>query len=269
MRIKGLVTARSALLRADGVTEDANEDGTLGTMFVRFSPFNTWYEINSMWEGRFLERTLPGAFKQTARRAKRSDGLYSTKVMFDHGMDFNIGDKLLGVPTRFEEVNDDDYHGPELEVPLEDTSYNRDLAPILRKGGYGSSFMFEPIREQWDNEPGESEHNPEGLPERSLTEVRTFEAGPVTWPASPTATAGMRSLTDLYMEQLSARSSRSHEDLVRSWEAFRVLRRTADYRPNTPTPVSDDETRRQVEQGRAERERQLRSMRLRLMKAGR
>ena len=268
MRIKGLVTARSALLRADNLTEDVNDDGSLGTMFVRFSPFNTWYEINSIWEGRFLERTLPGAFKKTAREAKRPDGLYSTKVMFDHGMDMHIGDKLLGVPTRFEEVDEGGYHGPELEVPLEDTSYNRDLVPLLRKGGYGSSFMFDVIRETWEHEPGESEHNPEGLPERSVAEVRTFEAGPVTWPASPTASAGMRSLTDIYMEQLSARSAGRHDDLVRSWEAFRTMRRTADFRPFTPTPISD-EVRRQAEEGRKQRERRLRDIRIRLAKAGR
>lgn len=266
MRIKGLMVARQASLwRA----EDTEDDGTLGTMFVRFSPFNTWYEINSYWEGRFIERTLPGAFKKTALDAKRSDGLYSTKVMFDHGMDFNIGDKLLGVPTRFEEVNSTDYHGPELEVPLEDTSYNRDLLPILRKGGYGSSFMFEVIREDWNHEPAASDANPDGLPERTISEVRTFEAGPVTWPASPTATAGMRtqrSLTDLHMERLATRDARRHDDLVSCLQAFRAARRTPDAVAFTPTPDSD-ESRRQVEQDMAARDRSLRRARLMALSA--
>lgn len=262
MRIKGLVVARSALMRATDPAE-----GTLGIMFVRFSPFNTWYEINSFWEGRFLERTAPGAFKKTASDAKRADGTFSTKVMFDHGMDLNIGDKLLGVPTRFEEINTPDYHGPELEVPLEDTSYNRDLLPILRKGGYGSSFMFEPIRETWDNEPAKSDHNPEGLPERTIQEVRTFEAGPVTWPASPTASAGMRSMTDLYMAQVEARSRQRHDDLVRCYQAFRAAHPTRDHVPYTPALAN--EPSRQVDEERATRERVLREMRLRAMRAGR
>lgn len=263
MRIKGLQVVRQAtLLRADEV----EDDGTLGVMFVRFSPFETWYEINSYWEGRFLERTKPGAFKKTASESKRSDGLYSTKVMFDHGMDFNIGDKLLGVPTRFEEVNSDGYYGPELEVPLEDTSYNRDLLPLLRKGAYGSSFMFEVIREAWDQEPGTSAHNPEGLPERTISEVRAFEAGPVTWPASPTASAGMRSLTDMYVEQLATRDGRRHEDLVRSLQAFRAARRTPDQREFTPTPDADA-SRRQVDTTeQAAREKRLREIRLRQMR---
>lgn len=269
MKIKGLLVARSALLRADDVKDTADDDGTLGTMVVRFSPVDTWYEINSMWEGRFLERTKMGAFKKTAREAKRSDGRYSTKVMFNHGMDMNIGDKLLGVPTRYEEVDTPEYRGPELEVPLWDTSYNRDLAPGIRDGAYGSSFMFDVVREEWEHEPEASDYNPDGLPERTISEVRTFEAGPVTWPASPTATSGMRCMTDLYVEQVSARSASLHDDLVRSWEAFRTLRRTADFRPFTPTPASNDEVRRQVEAGHDERADRLRSMRLRLMKAGR
>lgn len=269
MRIKGLLVARQAtLLRADEV----EDDGTLGTMFVRFSPFDTWYEINSYWEGRFIERTKPGAFKKTANDAKRSDGLYNTKVMFDHGMDFNIGDKLLGVPTRFEEVNDAGYHGPELEVPLEDTSYNRDLLPLLRKNAYGSSFMFEVVREDWNHEPAASDFNPDALPERTISEVRTHEAGPVTWPASPTASAGMRSqrsLTDLHMERLAARDSGRHQDLVSCLQAFRAARRTPDQVQFTPTPGSGSDLRRQVDTERAAREQRLRDIRLRQIRGSR
>lgn len=244
MRIKGLPIVRSGLwYRADDVVQD---DGTLGEMLVRFSPFNTWYEINSMWEGRFLERTVPGSFKNTINASKRADGTFSTKVLFNHGMDLNIGDKMLGVPKRFAEVNQDGYHGPQLDVPLLNTSYNRDLAPGIRAGAYGSSFMFEAIREDWVNEPDKSDHNPDGIPERTLTENRVFEGGPVTWPASPTATAGMRSIagTDQYVELLHARDVTRYDLLVRSYEAFRTMHRTPDM--VTPTPV-DDSTRRQVE----------------------
>jgi len=40
-------------------------DGSIGTLAGHFSKFNNWYEINSLWEGRFLERVAPGAFKKT------------------------------------------------------------------------------------------------------------------------------------------------------------------------------------------------------------
>lgn len=265
--LKGLPVVRTgSLFRA----EDEETTDNLGRMVVRFSPFDTWYEINSFWEGRFLERTRPGAFKKTAREAKRGDGLYSTKVLYNHGTDFNIGDKMLMVPDRFEEAEENGYHGPIIEGDLLDTSYNRDLLPGLKRDAYGSSFMFNVIREDWNNEPDPSDHNPDGIPERSIAEVRTFEAGPVTWPASPTATAGMRSRcgTDSWMERLAARSHARYEDLVRSYEASRTYYRTAEYRPGTPTPAENNPARRQVDEAAAKRSARLRAHRLELLKAG-
>jgi hypothetical protein len=265
MRIKGL-----PIVRSGGPLTRADDEGGLGTLVVRFSPFDTWYEINSFWEGRFLERTMPGAFVKTAKEAQRGDGTFSTKVLFNHGMDMHIGDKLLTVPTRFEEVNADGYHGPLIEGPLHDTSFNRDLLPGLRADGYGSSFMFNVIREDWNNEPGTSDHNPEGIPERTVSEVRTFEAGPVTWPASPTASAGMRGRcgTDAWMERLAQRSHERYTDLLRSYEAARTYYRTAEYRPGIPTPADDTSARRQIDEAVLAREARLRAYRLNAMKEG-
>lgn len=264
MRIKGLPIVRS------GTLQRADDTGGLGTLVVRFSPFDTWYEINSMWEGRFLERTVPGAFKKTAQESKRSDGLYSTKVLFNHGTDLNIGDKVLAVPSRFEETNEDGYHGPIIEGDLLDTSYNRDLEPGLRAGAYGSSFMFEVTREEWVNEPASSDYNPDGLPERTIREVRNYEAGPVTWPASPTATAGMRARcgTDGYMERLAARSRGRYDDLLRSYEASRALYKVAEFKLTTPTPDPISESRRQLDEEASKRTALLRSRRLNMLKAG-
>jgi len=210
-------------------------------MEVRFSPFNRWYEINSFWEGRFLERTVPGAFRRTARNSRRPDGRYTTLSLFNHGTDFHIGDKILGVPTRFEEEAD----GPVLEVPLLDTSYNRDLLPGLREGGYGSSFMFEVVREEWNQEPEPSDYNPEGLPERTITEARVMEAGPVTFPANPSATAGLRGLavTDAYVRALEVRGgSRRLDFMVQSLEEFRSSHPVRQYRPVEPVNAPDVDT---------------------------
>jgi len=183
----------------------AGDDDTdsLGVMDVRFSPFNTWYEIDSWWEGRFLERTVPGAFKRTIGQHLDQNSSHNMKTLFNHGMDFHIGDKLLGDITDLREESD----SPVSTVNLWDTSYNRDLLPGLKRGSYGSSFMFRVIRDAWDQEPGISDHNPEGLPERTIKEVRLYEFGPVTWPANPDASSGMRctSGTDAYYEQLRSR----------------------------------------------------------------
>lgn len=284
MRIRGLPVVRSGILvpfraaddTADGTTETEAEapEGTLGRMFVRFSPFDTKYEVNSFWEGRFIEHTAPGSFRKTIAESKRSDGTFGTKVLFNHGGDLNIGDKVLAVADRMGEVNVDGYHGPELEGDLLDTSYNRDLLPGLKRSAYGSSFMFEVIRESWDNEPEASDDNPEGLPERTIQEVRLFEAGPVTWPASPTASAGMRSKllgrcnTDGWMERLQTRNARRYEDLVRSFEGFRAMYKTPEFKPGTPTLTPQVEAvRRQVEEAE-NRAATIRARRLALMKAG-
>lgn len=282
MRIKGLLVIRSGIMlaqRADGdgggdsgtdSGSETNSGDGLGSMFVRFSPFDTQYEINSWMEGRFMEKTAPGSFKKTISESKRSDGTFSTKVLFNHGSDLSIGDKPLGVVNRMGEINVDGYHGPELQANLLDTSYNRDIKPMLEARALGSSFMFEVIREEWNAEPDPSDTNPEGLPERTINEVRLFEAGPVTWPASPTATAGMRSIsgTDEWMQRLAARSQSRYEDLVRSYEASRTLYKVRDFKPGTPTPEFVPDSRRQVDEAAAQRAANIRSRRLELMKRG-
>lgn len=203
--LPGLHVVRSTLARVDlrAADDDAQaEREGLGLMDVRFSPFNTWYRIDSWWEGSFMERTVPGAFKRTftAHRQAKNVDAHNIKTMFNHGQDLTIGQKLLGDIDEIAE----DADTARSSVWLWDTSYNRDLLPGLRSGAYGSSFMFQVIREEWNEEPEKSDDNPDGIPERTIREARVFEAGPVTWPASPTATAGMRcwSDTETYYDQL-------------------------------------------------------------------
>jgi HK97 family phage prohead protease len=220
--------------RAKGEADETNDDDGLGVMDVRFSPFNTWYRIDSVWEGSFLERTVPGTFKRTisAHNAATKVDSHSVKTLFNHGLDFNIGDKLLGDIVEMKE----DADSPRSTVRLWDTSYNRDLLPGLRSGAYGSSFMFRVIKEEWNDEPGKSDHNPDGIPERTVKEARVFEAGPVTWPASPTASAGMRctSATDAYYDHLARRDPHRVEALRSKLFALR-----GDGRPASGTRPAD------------------------------
>jgi len=201
----------------------------LALLEVRFSRFGTWYEIDSWWEGRFLERTQRGAFAKTIQESGTR-----VKIMFNHGFDFNIGDKLLGPIDSIEEEAD----SPVLLSSMFDTSYNRDLLPGLRAGVYGSSFMFRVMKDEWDQEPGRSEHNPESLPERTIPEVRLFEAGPVTWPANPEATAGIRCLsgTDAYYDSLRSRDPRRVDELRSRVSALRTPDDTAGRRATVDGP---------------------------------
>lgn len=242
--IRGLRVIRSGIalpgvrsVRAENEpVASAPTDGRLATLEVDFSRFDTWYEIDSWWEGRFLERVNRGAFKRTIDRNGSN-----VKVLFNHGFDVTIGDKVLGVAELLEEREE----SPHLEAGLLDTTYNRDLLPGLRAGAYGSSFMFEVTAESWNHEPEKSDHNPTGLPERSVTEVSLYEAGPVTWPANPEATAGIRSGTDWMIERAQQRDADFSEDLMRSLAGFRAmhgLRSPLDEGHATPAPPDDTAT---------------------------
>lgn len=231
LTVPELDIVRTTLVRVElraGADPESDVD-VLGVMDVRFSPFNTWYEIDSWWEGRFLERTVPGAFKRTINQHNDPNSAHNIKTLFNHGMDLHIGDKLLGDIADIREEDD----SPVSSVNLWDTSYNRDLLPGLKRGSYGSSFMFRVTKESWDQEPGQSDHNPEGLPERTIKETSTFEAGPVTWPASPTASAGMRcaSATDSYYEHLARRDPDRVQRMRERITALRSSRLAPSARP--------------------------------------
>lgn len=225
VRLTLIPVSLRAAAEGDAESDDTAPGDVLGVMDVRFSPFNTWYEVNSWWEGNFMERTVPGAFKRTIGQHNDPNSSHNMKTLFNHGMDFHVGDKLLGDITDLREEAD----SPVSTVNLWDTSYNRDLLPGLKRGSYGSSFMFRVTKEKWDNEPGASDHNPNGLPERTITETHTMEAGPVTWPANPTASAGMRCLsaTDAYYERLASRDPERVERMRERVTALRAAGRLA------------------------------------------
>lgn len=176
------VIERSMPPEASTYSVGATGDGT--TLTGYFAVFNQWAEIDSVQEGHFMERIAPGAFRNTLA----SDPI---RVLFQHGKDPQIGDKVLGPISVLEE----DAQGARFEVPLLDTSYNRDLLPGLRAGLYGSSFRFSVAKQDFNHRAKASDYNPDGLPERTIQEARVFEFGPVTFPAYPGATAGLRSLT--------------------------------------------------------------------------
>lgn len=174
-----------------------NEDG-IGTLDITFARFGVFNEIDSYWEGRFLERLAPGAFTKTMQ--ERGDQIHP---LFDHGYDPSIGNKVLGTISELGERSD----GPYGVVPLFDTSYNRDLLPGFQAGVYGASYRFRVVKEEWNDEPGRSDHNPDGLPERTISEVKLYEFGPVTFPADPGTTVGLRSTTDIYLARLAERGT--------------------------------------------------------------
>ena len=167
----GQVTFRSA--------DDEPGDGRIGTLVGYAALFNTDTVIDS-WEGRFVERIAPRAFARTLEQ--RGDKI---KVLFNHGFDPSVGDKPLGKP----EVMREDKRGLWVEVPIDDTSYGRDIVASLRSGALdGQSFRFSVKAEKWD-EPTDAK----SIPIRTIREVELYEFGPVTFPAYEATSAGIRS----------------------------------------------------------------------------
>lgn len=166
---------------ASGTTSD--------TLFGHFAVWNRWTEIDSFFEGNFMERLAPGCMNRTFK-----DQRDSIRVLFQHGRDQTLGMKPLGSIKTLRS----DKEGAFYEVPL-----FRGIPEIimdgLREKQYGASFKFRVIRETIRSDAKVSADNPKGLDERTIDELQLFEFGPVTFPAYSEATAGLRSLTDDYI----------------------------------------------------------------------
>lgn len=187
----------------------ASNEGGMPTLFGYMLRFNEWTEIDSVFEGRFMERIAPGAAKKTLLE---NTGI---RILFNHGKDPSVGERALTAPNLVE-----DSSGVRYEGELFDTTYNRDLVPGLQAGQYGSSFRFRVVKEEFVRSPARSEHNPEGIPERTVEELEIREGGPVTFPAYAGAAASVRSMTDhFFLEELKGDPTRAHEldELFTAW----------------------------------------------------
>lgn len=186
--VRAFIDSEAVHLRA----ADDNGDGR--TLYGHFAVFNQWTEIDSWYEGRFLERLSPGAFQRTID--ERRD---QVKVLYDHGYDPQLGNKPLGPIRELRE----DKTGVYYEVGLIRTSYNDEFVlPAAEAGLLGASFRFKVTAEEWVEPKAATKRNPGKLPERTITDVDLYEFGPVTFPAYAEATAGVRSGTDDFLDRL-------------------------------------------------------------------
>jgi HK97 family phage prohead protease len=198
----------------DAGTSDGTDLGLLAGYPI---VFDTWTEINSWWEGNFLERIADVSLDWTLSRYGDR-----VKVMFNHGYDFQIGDKPLGKPQRQEPMD----YGMWAETPMSNTSYNRDLAELIRdKALDGQSFRFDVIDEEWhayDEDDDLPDYNPKGLEERTIIKLRLYEHGPVTFPAYEATTLGLRSAGEVAAWRSGNEQVRS--ELIRAVVVSRDLR---------------------------------------------
>ena len=169
---------RPAEYRSAVRAETVADGGAYTEMTIVFARFDEWNEIDSPWEGRFLEMPVRGCYADWFNE-HGPDGDGSIRALFDHGLDPSIGDKILGIPT---DVREGDI-GPVGTVDVLRAQYAQDIAEGVDKGGYGASYRFRAFEEHWNETPGRSDHNPEGIPERRLLRCGVPEFGPVPFPA--------------------------------------------------------------------------------------
>ena len=196
--------------------DEASDDAPEGVLFGHFSVFNRWYEINSAWEGNFLERVAPGAFEETFRDDVQ-------RCWFEHGYSATLDRHSLG---SIEQLREDSV-GAYYEVRLFD-GLPEFFTEGLRAGEYGASFRFRVLKESIDNDPGESAHNERGIPEVTIERAQVIEFGPVSIGASPHATANLRCGTDQFYDLMRSRDA----------EAFDRARQARDLNSSDVEPAS-------------------------------
>ena len=132
--------------------------------------YNSWSEDL----GGFIEMVKPGA----GLRSVSEDDIFAT---YNHNDDYVLGRKSAGTMTL-----DMSNEGIRYKVSLPETTFANDLkVSIGRKDVKGSSFRFIVTEDNWGTMDGKEY--------REIIDFKLFEMGPVTNPAYPQTTAGVRS----------------------------------------------------------------------------
>jgi uncharacterized protein len=148
-------------------------------------PWNRW----SVDLGGFKERFMPGAFRKWLDRSPSDPrGKADVVAKFNHN-----DSQVLGRTTNGTlDIQDADKGLIFRATPPADTPTTAEVVPLIRDGYvYGSSFAFSLVDtrgEQWDEDPA-------GNVTRTITEAALFDVSPVTHPAYPNSSVGLRSLT--------------------------------------------------------------------------
>lgn len=182
------ISGGELVYRAIGPAEmQFRDEGEAGSVIEgRMMPYDEWTEVNSSVEGHFLERFAPGSLAKTlVEQASR------IRMLWEHGLDTMLGKQTIAAIESFREEADGAYYRAGLLDGLPPL-----LVSGLKRGLYGSSIRFSPVK--WDRQrsPKRSEDNPDGIEERTVREAFMRELSVVTFPQYSGATAHVRSLTD-------------------------------------------------------------------------
>lgn len=128
--------------------------------------------------GGFREVIKPGTFKKTIQEA-------DVRALFNHDPNYVLGRNKAGT-LKLEE----DRKGLRIIIDPPETQWAKDLMQSMDRGDIDQmSFGFKTVKDAWIEEEGE-----ELL--RELHEVKLFDVSPVTYPAYPDTSVGLRSLQE-------------------------------------------------------------------------
>lgn len=178
-------------------------EGDEGTVLDGYgATFNQWAQIGpSSWG--FMERIAPGAFATTIKE----DDIRS---FFNHDSNHVLG----RTSNKTLSLSEDD-KGLRTVIRPPDTQAARDAITLIKRGDVsGMSFMFRVRKDQWDDPDGE-----DGMPKRTLLDVKLIEVGPVSLPAYPQTSIAARDQAKALMEALQARARAASEAETRSRSA--------------------------------------------------
>lgn len=173
--------------------------------------FNRKSEI--LWY--FREIIKPGAFRGAIGRS-------DVRALVDHDPSRIIGRAVPGRAGNTLTLREDEV-GLYYEVEPSDTQAGRDIVVSVERGDVsGSSFAFTVKTDSW--------RTVDGVQERTVEEVdEIFDVSPVTYPAYPDSTVGLRSLEALTPANRSILES--HFDDLGRLEALAKAHREAPHRP--------------------------------------
>ena len=154
--------------------------------------FNSLSE--EMWG--FREQIAPGAFTEAL---KKSD----VRALFNHDPNYVLGRQSAGTVTLMQ-----DNVGLFYEIDPPDTQWARDIVSSIERGDIAeSSFAFSMSGgvEEWDDTATPAI--------RTIKSVgNLYDVSPVTYPAYPEATTGVRSDKEIFEEHQNERTKESQEE---------------------------------------------------------
>jgi len=146
-----------------------------------------------MWGMR--EKIAPGAFTEAI-------GKSDVRALWNHDPNYVLGRTKNGTLQIRE-----DEQGLFYEVTPPDAQWARDLVESIKRGDVDqSSFAFTVEAQEWDERSDPIT--------RTIVKVKElFDVSPVTYPAYPTATSGVRSLKDVAEERRKEMTPKTPEML--------------------------------------------------------